>query len=300
MARQLKDIVTRLSKGETAGDIPAERIDGRLVVRGLHTDAPVVTGGFDFGRWKVEETSGPTVVNRATISNLHFIDCKLSHVMLDNVRISNCVFEECRCREFGFWLSRTEHSIFTRTDLRNSAMGGVDPFPLRNKVNRFESVVFDECDLRDTAHSSEDYIRCLFKNCRLDGVSFAGAVFESCKFVGRLEDVDFRRSDNQSRRKRPNHLAKCDFREAELVDCTFMNIGLDPAMFPQDEDRIVLPNGPEDLRRWKALLGSDNLFLDHVIRLSGAPAIEYRSVFLRAGFTSEQVDLLEEIATGRH
>ena len=277
-----------------------EIIDGRAVLRGIEAPVPKVVDTITFERWNIGVTSGNTIVRRQSYVDLHFVGCRFSDVKFFNCQFRNCLFEMCSCQKMGFWQSTLKGCTFRQSDLRETALGGDDMFSKNFRANRYEDVVFERCDMRASAHSREIYTGCLFDNCRLDDVLFMGAVLKDCRFVGKLKEVEFRDYDVSRDQEPKNRLEGCDFREADLIGCQFIRIGLDPAMFPQDEDRIVLPNGPEDLRRWKALLGSDNLFLDHVIRLSGAPAIEFRSEFLRAGFTSEQVDLLEEIAAGRH
>jgi len=199
----------------------------------------------------------------------------------------------------GFWRSSLERCIFRESDLRETALGGDDMFSKNFKANRYEGVVFERCDMRASAHSREIYTGCLFDNCRLDDVLFMGAVLKDCRFVGKLKEVEFRDYDVSRDQEPKNRLEGCDFREADLIGCQFIRIGLDLAMFPKSDDWIALPGGQADLTRWRVLTGIDNFYVDHITRLAGTPAIAKRSSLIEVGITPKQIALLEQIGAGR-
>jgi len=276
-----------------------EIMDGRTVVRGIEAPVARVDGTIAFERWDFEIKSGSAIIKKQSFVDMHFIGCRFSDVGFFNVQFQNCIFEKCSCKGMGFWESTIENCKFIGSDLRETAMGGHDMFAKHEKVNCYENVEFERCDMRGSAHSNETYRSCLFNHCRLDGVLFMGAVLENCRFVRKLKVVEFRDFDLSPAQNPKNRLAGCDFREAELIDCQFIGIGLDPELFPKTDDWIVLPNGPTDLLRWKELTGIENFYVDHITSLAGTPTLTSRSSLGEVGITPEQVVLLEEIAAGR-
>lgn len=247
------------------------------------------------------ETSEPFVVGERTytiekkdlwlrnvsMKDLHFLDCDLSSCSFHEVEITNCVFDRCNLAETGFWKSKVIDTQFISCNMRRCALGGIDTFALLKRPNHFVSCQFRKCDLRSSAHSCESYKHCIFDGCNLRNVLFLGAILEDCVFRGVLDGVEFRHSSE--RRVQPNRLLRCDFREAELRDCQFLNIDLDASMFPESDDLLWLPNGPEDVRRWQSLYNVSNRYIQSKIEDLGTPSYLCRSTLEKIGLTQEQI-----------
>jgi len=69
-------------------------------------------------------------------------------------------------------------------------------------------------------------------------------------------------------------------------------------MLPPSDDWIVLPRGPEDLRRWQNTLPKENFFVQWSIDAAGTPTVASRDGLLRAQITPEEILRLERIAAG--
>jgi len=296
--RSLVDEVTsRLKNGVSLADLSLPVKDARLVINSvsLRRSSPARTAVF--GRIKFS-IGTPNVLSDIRWNNMHFTGCTFSGVKFFGGSFDNCVFERCEFDHAGFWDFEMSTCRFAHCGLRGVAFGGVNELGKVKKPNSLVSVSFDRCDMRESAHSCEEYRFCEFRNCKLDGVQFLGAVFEDCQFIGRLNEVEFRRFDGQANNCRPNELLRCDFRNAGLIDCQFLNISMDPALFPAGDDWIVLPRGPEDLRAWQQRFETEDWYIQRLIRLSGAPTIISRSTLVQAGFTPDQIGELLAVAEG--
>jgi hypothetical protein len=117
--------------------------------------------------------------------------------------------------------------------------------------------------------------------------------------VGQLNGVEFRNIGPQCEEMPPNKLTNCDFTNAELIDCQFIKLGLDPNMFPLSDDWIILPNGPDDLRKWQEFLPKPDLFVKLQIDYVGAPTMLSRSLLKRARYTDQQIQQLIDIASSK-
>jgi len=289
------EVCSRLRNGRSLAGLPIEVRDGRFVVDTLSMATKSSTEGLTVGRI-LFHLGSPNVLKRVEWKNLHCIGCDFSGIAFLGNCFTNCVFEKCVFDEAGFWEFRMSKCTFMRCDLRRAALGGVDVLAAVKNPNTFEQVKFEKCDMRHSAHSCEIYSLCGFHRCKLDGVLFMGAVFEDCEFSGRLRAVELRRYDGQPSGCRPNELLRCDFRKAELIDCQFLNIDLDPATFPESEDWIVLRNGPADLIKWQLCIDKDDWYIQRLISLSGAPTILSHSGLVSAGFSSEEIAALLAIS----
>ncbi len=289
-----------LKSGCSVEGMGLARVDGRLVISGLKAPAPVPTGReLTFQSLTLGFFSNVQHVKKARWSGLHFSRCDLSDVGFFKCSVENCVFERCKLKSTGFWESQITNCSFDRCNMQHAAFGGIDID--RPKPNLYRDNSFSGCDMRWAAHSCEKYLRCEFRNCKLKTTDFHGAVFEDCRFEGKLDNLTFRASDDY-RGVEKDRLLRTDFRDAELHHCQFLNIDIDPAWFPT-EDTIVLPRGPADWFEWGKLVDDGTAkgrrwFIDHVGKDLGTPAIESRKSLLET-FTPEQVSKLEEIAQRR-
>lgn len=184
---------------------------------------------------------------------------------------------------------------FSRCNLRQSALGGMDLLLDVKQPNRFIDVEFEKSDLRGSAHTCETYTHCRFSRCRLDSVQFMASVFEECVFVGRMKAVEFRATIPRCEDMPHNRLLRCDFREADLIECQFICIDLDPAMFRPNKDWIFLPRGPRDLIDLHAAMTKPNFFIQSAIEIAGTPSFICRSDLDEVGLTKDEIERLVNI-----
>lgn len=270
------------------------RAEGRTIVKGLRFDRPSVTGRCEAAGVELERTTGNTILEEIIWRDIEFRNCDLSHAKFFKCELTNCVFRRCKCLEIGFWESQLTGVQFCGTNLRDSALGGVDTLGV-HVPNHFVDVSFVGCDLRGSAHSCETYTGCRFNDCRLSTVDFHGAVFTNCVFEGKLDVVTFRSIDPSCSDMKPNLLEGCDFRKARLHACSFLNINLDKINPPEDSGILMLTRGPDDLRLWRVRLGKSNVLLEDLIENAGTPTLIETS-FLAGLYTQEELGWLRDIA----
>jgi uncharacterized protein YjbI with pentapeptide repeats len=294
-------ILKRLKSGGRLSDLDLDRIDGRVVVANLRFPERTIAEVLPIKGFIVTRAASVEVVAKTTWRDIHFDGCDLSDVMINRCRITNCTFRNCKCQGLGFWDTQVEGCSFTDCNLRDAALGGTGFWKRRR--NRFCGSTFLKCDLRGSAHSSETYRDCRFIECRLDGVDFLGAVFSNCTFEGKLDAVVFRSIDPTWASPEKNRLEGCDFTKAKLVSCQFLNIDMDLAVLPADEDLIILHHGPHDWMKWGQSIGAHldeglQWFVEEMMGNSGTPTVVNRSD-LEIAFSADQIKTLETIsATG--
>lgn len=298
MNRHPDSILEALVRKKPLDSFGLERHEGRLLMEKLSTPKVTEKRRTEMGRWDVVQTEGTVIAHRLVWTDLHFRNCDLHDLGLFNAKLSNCVFENCKLRNLGFWESKLSHCSFIRCDLRESALGGSD-FQ-RPVANLYHDIVFDHCDLRSSAHSCENYLRCTFDHCRYGEIDFLGAVFEDCVFRGDLDDVTFRRDFDEKMPK--NSMRGCDFREADLDGSQFYQIDVIGFQLPSDDDLIILNHGPQDWEEWSKQIQSGNpegnrLFFRGMIQASGTPTTASRKMLRLADFTDAQINLLKEIGS---
>lgn len=289
-------VFEHLKRGRPLSGLGLPVFDGRILVDGMVAPQPMTKSIRRVAGLNLHLTQGDQFVRGKVWKGIHFRDCDLSSIGFFSQVIDNCVFERCKCRGIGFWKSSIEHTVFDTCELRDAALGGNDmvkPGPR----NEYRSVTFRKCDMRNTGYTYELFEDCTFDHCRLDKVDFGGSVFRGCTFSGPLVDVTFNRENRLFKIGEPNVMENSDFSSADVTWCKFAGIPMRLEWFGSNDDLILLPDGPEDWRRWLGRFEGDprfpgmGIFAETVLDC-GTPAIANRSLLLECGFTVAEIDLL--------
>lgn len=276
--------------------------DGRIWIKSIKAPRAKVIRKQSTERFDAHLTTGFPMADNVRWKAIYLQNCDLCQTKLFGAEITNCVFENCKMKGWGLWNALVDDCTFVNCDLRDAALGGIDrDFPVPNRYTRAE---FVQCDLRDTGHSCESYVRCHFENCCTDRTDFLGAIFEDCVFKGPLEDTTFRSHDFRFAKHTGNRMLRCDLRGASLRSCQFLDINLDSVLLPDDPDIILLPRGSIDLLEWSSLFDAINRerkiwYVDQVRQHIGTPGI-FNLALVRDAFSDREIDLLKEIVKKSH
>jgi uncharacterized protein YjbI with pentapeptide repeats len=244
----------RLAQGKPVDDLKLDFRGGRIDLSGLRVAEP--TPGKRFLIQIAGLTEEVTLLKDLTLvrgvnwSGLDFSRARLDYVRIIDSSIQDCVFDQCSFKDGGLWGTTISNSSFRGADLRGSALGPLE----KRRRNVFREVDFTETDLRQTAYTSAEFVRCLFKNANLTKVDFEGSAFTDCVFEGELREVVFNRHGFEAEDLPPNKMEGVDFSLARLRYVEFRGLDLDKVRFPEDEDHIVIDDYPGTLDRILAVL----------------------------------------------
>jgi uncharacterized protein YjbI with pentapeptide repeats len=170
--------------------------------------------------------------------DLDFSDSMLNAVRFFGSEIRNCRFENCQMEDLRLWSTIVLDCSFRRTNLKRSALGGVQG----EKRNLFSGVDFSEADLRQTAYKAVAFEHCVFRNTKLIKIDFQTSTFTDCQFEGELRDVLFYRRGFEGAMFPPNEMINVDFSHAKLRQVGFRGLTLDRVQLPQDAEHVVIRN----------------------------------------------------------
>jgi uncharacterized protein YjbI with pentapeptide repeats len=236
MDRELvNEVWVRLVAGKPLADLGLPVTESNQVdLRGLTAPEATVTGKRSLGRLAVNELSDQTVIRGRIWKNLDFSHAKLDGLRLFDCRIEDCGFDAASCRDWRMWGTTLQRTSLRGTDLRKSALGGVD----HGKRNSFLAVDFARADLRQTAWVSADMLGCKFVN--VAKVDFQGTTFTNCRFEGELDEVLFYRHAFRHEDLPPNDMKQVDFSEAKLHYVEFRGLDMDTVKWPRDGEHLVV------------------------------------------------------------
>jgi uncharacterized protein YjbI with pentapeptide repeats len=274
------EIAGRLIAGSALDDLPLDRVDGRLDLRGL----PMPIARIPYGTWR----------------DVTVHDVDLSHAWLNNasfhaVTFSNCKLDRADCSHASWWGCHIERCSFVRANLNNAVLGGDDG------VTTWRDVSFVSADLRHAGGRHALFDSCRFDDARLTGARLTSAL-RNCHFSGRLRTLRIEGSENDGGRP----LEDTDLTEADLTEANFVRVDLRLARLPPSgAGHIVvddLVNRLENARRALSALGTPTatraaISVDVALR-DAAPGQRVGIVQL-AGATPEERDLLRDVLTGR-
>ncbi|MFI5456795.1 MAG: pentapeptide repeat-containing protein [Isosphaerales bacterium] len=246
-AEQNSEIWNRLIQGMPLEGLGLGERHGRLDLKGLRGLEPFVSNTIHTPVGDAAVLGGLTKLRGAAWKSLDFSGSRLNDLKFFDSTISDCVFDKCRCRNWGLWGTKVSDTSFRSANLRESALGGVAP----GTWNTFLRVDFTAADLRGTAYGSPEFVGCTFKDTRLAKVDFDGSRFTDCSFKGELKEVCFNRTSFMKGLEDfpPNEMLRVDLSHAQLRDVEFRELDLETVKFPADADHIVLENYPDTLDR---------------------------------------------------
>jgi uncharacterized protein YjbI with pentapeptide repeats len=262
------EVFARLQAGKSLDSLASATTDGRIGLRGLVLGPVRIRRRRNIGRYFVEEVEQKPQLTNVEVRDIDFTGAILQHLRFDGCTVGHCSFELADCRGFGTWNSTFVDCSFAGANLRDSAFGGVD-----RSENRFESIDFSKAHMRGLASSAAVYERCSFDHAELKRVDFQASQLIDCRFAGELREVIFSRvtAPGVPRRTRTNSIVNVDFSKANLRWCEFRGVDVRNAIFPRDENHLVIENVGCVLRRCLAALEDVESFEAHAARtlLSG-------------------------------
>lgn len=276
-----------------------EMYSGRFVIDSFDVQNAAAFPNNLLKNLKLRYFSRSHITKWKSYKRLHFKNCNLSGVTMLGGKIEGCVFEACNLDRISFFGTAISNTRFEDCSLKSAHMGGHIPV-LRQECS-FEQIEFDCSNLEASTHSDEKYTNCIFRNCRVDGVEFRGAVFKDCKFTGKLRNVLFERDYAFGKRTSVhNTMLRCDFTSCLLVNTYFRNIDLDKSMFSSTEDMIWLWRGPKDWIEWASMVdpssypGGLDCFAREMAKAAGTPTLVYKSTLFE--FPDDDVEALIELS----
>ncbi len=244
--KQVNSVLRLLeSKTTDLSSIGIAKIDDRFDLRGIqvrHGNSRSLIG-LAFG-----------VLRDAFLKNIYFSNVDLSFSTFDNIAFDNCHFEKVlldrasltSSKHYGCTFSRV---IFSRSNLKNSFLGGSNG----NTTTDFIDCVFTESNMTSSSHGAASYKQCQFNQNNLNETNFDGARLEDCKFIGRMESVEFRRFAQSVPKdqlpwkgecpdKYQNKMKNIDFSDASFENVNFNGVDLSSCKFPGDSICLVINN----------------------------------------------------------
>jgi len=193
--------------------LPDSKTAGRVVAGVVAIEAMTGLHEFRGVRWQGLDLS------QARLPNLRFF----------GAAVSDCLFDGGFCRDWRLWDSEVTGSSFTRSDLRDAALGTWQ----EERTNAWRDVTFDRADLRGALALGCVLEHCSFLASRLKDIQFLQATISHCRFSGSLQDLLFDGREIAGKPK-PGVFADVDFSEA-----TFQNVEFRGCRF----DDVKLPSG---------------------------------------------------------
>lgn len=180
----------------------------------------------------IEDKLKETVFENYDFTNTVFT-CKSLEKQIENAKFINCIFDKTAFGLHNFngkeyyATQRFWHSVFTNCKFKGVDMRSV--FWGHNSI--VENCHFLRCNFCVDTFSLVDFINCVFEKCKCRFKSDE-ALFENCKFIGKLSEVEFcKRSDNPAR---ANTIKSVDFSEAILGDyVAFTDIDMNNCIPPK-------------------------------------------------------------------
>lgn len=187
-------VIERLRQGLTLDDLPLERHDDRVDLRGLLITSPeqVATGivaedreGPGNPHTTIGLVSGFAELRDSRLTNLDFSHARLDSLRFFNVTVHGCRFDDASCRDWRGWGLSVTDSTFRQADLRDSALGTW----WEGRGNTFGSSDFDGADLSELTFDRAIFTDCSFDGASLDRTRFNHCTLRRCRFTGLLDEV---------------------------------------------------------------------------------------------------------------
>jgi fluoroquinolone resistance protein len=211
----LTSIVDGFERGKLSKDINIfGRHNGFLDLRGLPLSGKVIKN---------------ISLDKVDLSFSSLDSVWLERADLKNVILSHVNFVDFKDHENSFY-----NVHFIMSDFSNAGLG--------YRSSKYRGCIFDKDKFSKTIFIKAEFDNCLFSKCKLKNIDFNVSSFNSCKFVGKIDDVWFRGKYafptdlNKFGPFRKNEMDNVDMSEAKLSWLTFTG-GLNLR-------RIILPSDP--------------------------------------------------------
>jgi uncharacterized protein YjbI with pentapeptide repeats len=257
-------VIDRLRSGRALDDLPLERHDGRLDLRGFVLPQPTRSNRRQVGRYFVQDLDELLELSERTLERIDFAGAVLDHLRFFECRIDDCVFDRARLRDLRLWATDVSDTSFRGADLRSSALG---PW-YEGRGNVYTGCDFSRANLHDAGCSAAEFVDCVFEEMRLRGMDFQSSGFVRCRFTGELREVLFYDHGFETGKPTPNEMRDVDFSDAELRWVEFRGLDLSEVKLPQGPNHLIVDHYPCVLRRGLEELASDRSPLARQLRVT--------------------------------
>jgi uncharacterized protein YjbI with pentapeptide repeats len=249
-ATLLDEALARLISGQTLTGLGLDEHEGRIDLRNAPAPIPRRLARFATERWFVEQLGELIQFRDVAIVGIDFSGAMLPHFRFHGTRIEDCRFDSAACLDWRLWASTVVECDFSRTSLRQSALGNWHA----QRGNAWQRVDFTRADVRGAVLTSSLFEDCKFDRTKLDGVSFDQCALRRCRFQGTLRRVTFDGRPLPDRAP-PQPLQDVDFSDARFEDVEFRGLRIDHVTLPDDPDLYVVRNFRDVSLRALTLLG---------------------------------------------
>lgn len=239
--------------GDVLRELPLERVEGRIDLRGLRTPSPEKDGAFVVDNMRFVQLSDLAEFCGVVVRNVDFSSARLPSLRMFGCRFENCLFDRAYLQDLRMWAVEFHDCSFRRADMRYSSLGA----PYEGRHLLYAHVDFSGADLRRAVSSTATFRDCDFAGAKLVKTEFGGSRFVRCRFSGLLREVIFQARDLRHREVEPNTMEDVDFSQAQLRWVEFHHLDLDRVTFPQDARHLVVRNWRCVLEHCLAKLGDD-------------------------------------------
>jgi len=176
-------VIDRLVTGAPLSDLPLDRHDGLVDLRGLATPGPEVLGeatvAGDAAVTGLRWLGGLIELRGATLLDLDLTGARLEHLRFFDTVLRDCRLDRASCRDWRAWDFTVEDCTFRRSNLRGAALG-----TRSEKGNHYRRVDFSAADLRDVVCQRATFEDCDFSGARLEKVEFGGCTSPAASSPG--------------------------------------------------------------------------------------------------------------------
>lgn len=199
------------------------------------------------GRWDLRGVGLPEGLHlkNTVFEGVDFTSSDFHNSTWKECTFKDVIFDNVQARYNKFWACEFKDCRFQKSDLSYSLLNGA----LDSKSGAFINVTFITSNLLHTVYGFPIVSGCVFDGCKLDKVDFNGCRFETCKFIGKLNEVIFRGVPLVNKALFPsllverNRMINVDFRQSTLKSVMFIDeIELDQCFFPEGPNYIVIKN----------------------------------------------------------
>src|SRR5712691_10574518 len=182
------EIWERLRSGTPLDDLPLERVDGRVDLRGFTapedrrpTVATHEVGGLEFNELEGEP---PRSLDGVELVSLDLSGSDLEGILLADCRVRNCRFDGASLAGAGMWLTAVEDSTFVGANLDHAQIGawgdGVLETPAGDRGDSFHGCDFSRATMRKLVCDAGEFVDCIFDETRIEDVDFGSTSFVRC------------------------------------------------------------------------------------------------------------------------
>lgn len=134
-------------------------------------------------KYKAKSWKEITRYENETFENFDFTDTIFENTIFTNVTFKDCLFSKCKMNHIRLFGCNFYNCDFSDVDMRNFAIG--------SQGGGYTDCTFNKCDFRAQHFFSPRFVNCEFNQSKFKRTNLNDSSFESCKFIGKLEDVTF-------------------------------------------------------------------------------------------------------------